>query len=252
MMSCIKCSLCLRCYVALWLFFTLIITSAYKSKLVSLMAFPVTQILPETFEDLAYSDYIVGFLKHGDSAYNTLKRSTDPVYLTLVSEMEIMTDDGLNCLNKVVATKYGCIAYEFSLTYIKERNLSDSDTRKLVFAPDHTYNIFTGLDFEGGSIYKKNFDKWLSLTRPMHFADLWEKKDYYSNVRKSKLKWWKETNQVDKLRKYDESESSALILKQVMGAFWVLIGGIGIAFGLFMIELWKGRKSPWSKKLRLY
>lgn len=123
--------------------------------MVSLLAFPVLEELPLTFEELVSSDYQVGFIKHGDSAYNTLKASTDPVYVTLLQHMEIITGNGLECLERAVAKKYACIAYAFSTVYLKARNLSDSDTRKLVFAPESTYNIYMGLVLEAGSIYKE-------------------------------------------------------------------------------------------------
>jgi len=228
----------LRCFVAFWLFFTLVITSVYRSKLVTLMAFPVMQQIPRTFEELAYSDYKVGFMKHGDSAYNTLAASSDPVYVKLIAEMEVVTGVGLDCLEKVVQTKYGCIAYEFSLTYLRERNLSDSDIRKLVFAPDHTYNIWTGLNFEGRSIYKKNFDKWLRLTRPMYFADIWETRDMYQNVRTPKRNWWKETGRMERARETsdEDAESAALTVKHVLGAFSVFCAGVIIGLISFLSE----------------
>ncbi|OXA46521.1 Glutamate receptor ionotropic, delta-2 [Folsomia candida] len=227
----------LRCFVALWLFFTLIITTIYRSKMVSLLAFPVLEKLPLTFEQLVASDYQVGFIKHGDSAYNTLKASTDKVYVTLVDEMEIITGNGLECLERAVAKKYACIAYAFSTIYLKARNLSDSDIRKLVFAPESTYNIFMGLALEGGSIYKEGFERWLGWTRPFHLADLWEEQDMYYNVRLPKRAWWLETNQTDKLEHSDFVESDDLTLKHISGAFYALAGCLLICAGVFVQEL---------------
>lgn len=66
-------SIPLRSFIAMWQFFVMVITCLYRSKLTSLLAFPVFTTLPETFEDLAKSDLEIGFMKHGDSAYNTLK-----------------------------------------------------------------------------------------------------------------------------------------------------------------------------------
>jgi hypothetical protein len=123
--------------------------------MVSLLAFPIMEQIPLTFEELVSSDYQVGFVKHGDSAYNTLKASTDPVYVTLVKRMEIITGNGLECLERAVAKKYACIAYTVSTVYLKAKSLSDSDTRKLVFAPETTYNVFMGLALESGSLYKE-------------------------------------------------------------------------------------------------
>jgi hypothetical protein len=94
--------------------------------MVSLLAFPVLGKLPQTFNELVESDYKVGFIKHGDSAYNTLKASTDPVYVKLLEDMEIITGNGLECLEKVISSHYSCIAYDFSTIYLKARNLTDA------------------------------------------------------------------------------------------------------------------------------
>lgn len=93
------------------------------------------------------------------------------------------------------------------------------------------------MSYEGRSIYKKNLDKWLRLTRPMHLADIWERQDYQNNVRIPKLKWWLMTNQTDKAKKIDETDSNNLTLKQITGSFYVLIGGLFIGICTLIIEL---------------
>ncbi len=226
----------LRSFVALWFFFTMVLTTVYRSKMVTLLAFPVLGELPKTFEQLAFSDYQVGFMKHGDSAYNTLAASTDPVYVKLVAEMEIFAGVGLECLEKVVKYKYGCIAYDFALVHLVERNLSDSDTRKLVFAPARTYNIWLGLGTEGKSIYRINFGKMLSYTRQFHLADIWDKMDMYYNVRLQKLKWWESSNQMDKAKLVQE-EQDDLTMKHFAGAFYVLMACLIISSVVFIQEL---------------
>ncbi|OXA46604.1 hypothetical protein Fcan01_18887 [Folsomia candida] len=206
--------------------------------MVSLLTFPVLEQLPLTFEQLVASDYQVGFIKHGDSAYNMLKASTDKVYVTLVKEMEIITGNGLECVERAVAKKYACIAYAFSTIYLKARNLSDSDIRKLVFAPESTYCVFVGLTLEGGSIYKEGFERWLGWTIPFHLADLWEEQDMYYNVRLPKRAWWLATNQTDKLKHSDFfAESDDLTLKHISGAFYALGGCLLICAGVFVQEL---------------
>ncbi|XP_021966504.1 glutamate receptor ionotropic, delta-2 [Folsomia candida] len=214
----------LRCFVALWLFFTLVITTVYRSKMVSLLAFPILEEVPQTFEQLVASDYQVGFIKHGDSAYNTLKASTDKVYVKLLEGMEIITGNGLECLERAVAKKYACIAFAFSTIYLKARNLSDSD-------------IFVPIVFQGGSIYKEGFDRWMRWTRPFHLADLWEAQDMYYNVRLPKLAWWRETNQTDKLEHSYAEGSDDLTLKHISGAFYALAGCLLISTGVFIQEL---------------
>ncbi len=65
-----------------------IIVFVSRSKMVSLLAFPILEPVPQTFDQLvATTDYTIGFLRHGDSAYNAIKASSDPVYSTLLKKM---------------------------------------------------------------------------------------------------------------------------------------------------------------------
>ncbi|CAL8130312.1 unnamed protein product [Orchesella dallaii] len=164
----------LRCFASLWLLFAMVVTNAYRSKLVTFMAFPVFSLPPKTFEHLAFSDYEIGFMKIGDSAYNTLAASNDQVYRRLVGEMEIFKGVNLECVKKVVREEnFACIGYDFALTHLRERNLSSEESRKLRFAPATTYNICMGLATRARSIYRINFGKVLSYTRPFHLAKKW-------------------------------------------------------------------------------
>lgn len=226
----------LRAFVIMWFFFTLVVANVYRSKMVTFLAFPVLAQLPKSFEELAFSEYQVGFVKYGDSAYNTLAASTDPVYVKLVNEMEIFTGVGLECLEKVVKHKYACIAYDFALDYLSERNMSDFNKRKLVIAPARTYNVWLGLATEGKSIYRMNFGKWLSYTRPFHLTDIWSKMDMYYNVRLLKLSWFKGTNQTMMMKQFEE-ESSNLTMKHIAGTFYVLVICLLLSLMVFCHEL---------------
>jgi hypothetical protein len=205
--------------------------------MVSLLAFPVLEKLPITFEQLTSSDYEVGFVKHGDSAYNTLKASTDPVYFTLLQRMEIITGHGLDCLEHAVEKKYACILYATASVYLKARNLSDSDIRKLVFAPESTYFIVLGLALEDHSIYKEGFERWIGWTRPFYLEQLWEDMDMYYKVRLPKRQWWLETNQTDKLAHSDAAESDDLTLKHISGAFYALAACLFLSLVVFIQEI---------------
>jgi hypothetical protein len=111
--------------------------------MVSLLAIPSIETPPQTFQQLAGSDYGVGFLKAGDSALNALKSSTDPVYMKLVGNMEIISSiNGFTCFERVLRGKYACLAYRFSHEFIKASNLSDAESRDLITAPDTTFNVF--------------------------------------------------------------------------------------------------------------
>jgi len=50
----------IRVFMSFWLLFALVFTTAYKAKLTTLMGFPFRNSVPETFQQLADSDFGVG------------------------------------------------------------------------------------------------------------------------------------------------------------------------------------------------
>ncbi|XP_035713886.1 glutamate receptor ionotropic, delta-2-like [Folsomia candida] len=227
----------LRCFAAKWLFFVLVVTTVYRSKMVSLLAFPVMEKIPTTIAELVDSDYTIGFIKHGDAAMSMLAASTDPAYMKLVKVMEIITGNGLECLERVMERKYACFAYTMATNYLQYGNLSDSDIRKLVYAPEKIFVVFIGLAFESGSIYKDAFDACLSWARPFHLGDLFEAHDMQVTVRLAKRAWWMATNQTDKLEHSDPDESDDLTLKHIAGAFYGLGACLVFCCVVFVQEL---------------
>lgn len=212
-----------RSFIALWSFFTLIVTTLYRSKLVTLLAFPVLGKVPKTFEELAFSDFKVGFMKNGDSAYSTFSRSKDPVYVELVKRMEVMKGVNLECLEKVVnEQRYACIAYDFDVKYLQQKNFSDVNARKLKYSNARTYNVWLGLATEAHSIFMVNFGKVLGQTTPFHLAEVWSKMDMYANVRKPKLEWWKAAN-LTGMSFNDNDAQIGLTFSNIQGVFYVFL-----------------------------
>ncbi|CAL8111655.1 unnamed protein product [Orchesella dallaii] len=221
----------LRCFFAFWLFFTMIINTLYRSKLVALLAFPVLVDIPETFDQLAYSDFKVAFMKHGDSALNTFKASRDPVYVKLYKEMEVVRGMGLECLEKVVREENSaCIAYDFDVMYLRGRNFSNADSRKIMSSTARTYNIWIGVATEANSIYRINFGKIVGNTMPFHMVNIWDQMDMYSNVKLLKLKWWAETNQTWNANGEEEQDSQNLTLKHIKGSFYMWLCCLTMSF----------------------
>ncbi|OXA53986.1 Glutamate receptor 2 [Folsomia candida] len=228
----------LRCMAALWLFFTLIITTIYRSKMVSLLAFPLYEDLPESYEDLVNSDYTYAFLREGDSGWDFLRASTHPVFVKFVANMEVIgAKGGLDCMRGVVTKrKYACIIYSISSPYVIARNMSDAEARDLVLAPETTYMVFVGIALQGGSIYRTNLDRWLSRIHPFHLEAIWTAQDEYETIRLPRIKWLQETNQTDEMTR-DLEEVNNLTLKHILGAFYALAACLLISLVLFLHEL---------------
>ncbi|XP_021953135.2 glutamate receptor ionotropic, delta-2 [Folsomia candida] len=228
-----------RCFVAFWLFFTLIITTIYRSKMVGFLAFPLYESLPQTYRDLAYSNFTLGFVMEGDSALNTFKASRDHVYVKLIKKMEIIPLNALNCVERILKRAgYACISYTQSMEYVKTKNLSCSESRKLIRAKETTYSIFVGLALTGGSIYKEGFDRMIARTRSFHLPEVWKVFNLYHNVYLPKRAWWLETNNSEKLRQTSKAdENDDLTLRHISGAFYVLAGCLALCLVFFTMEV---------------
>lgn len=235
-----------RGFLASWLLFAMVITCMYRSKLTSMWTFPVYADIPQTFRDLVTSNYQYGFMKHGDSAYNSLKASNDIVYKTLLRNMQIITGMGLECLEKVVShNHYACIGYDFAIRHLQHRNLSDEQTRQLTFAEARTYNIFLGFAVQSKSFYKDVFWKYLSWARQSNLYRVWEQMDMYNNVRLPKLKWWGNSkSKTDRIRIQEMKGNldSKLTIRHVFGVVLVAIIGFVVSFVVFVAELLRTRR----------
>ncbi|XP_035707968.1 glutamate receptor ionotropic, kainate 4-like [Folsomia candida] len=219
----------------------------YGSKMVGFLAFPLYESLPQTYHDLAYSNFSIGFVKDGDSALDMFKGSKHHVYVKITKKMDIIPRDTLQCVERILSqTRYACIAYTNSMEYIKMKNFTSSEARKLIRARESTYDIFVGLVLPGGSIFREGFDRMVALTRSFHFAEVWKIFDLHDNVYLPKRAWWLETNHTEKLTPTSKTEGNDdLTLKHISGAFYVLAGCLGLTLLVFMMEVitfW------WNKK----
>lgn len=158
--------------------------------------------------------------------------------------MEVIEGVGLECLQNVISKdRYGCIAYDFDIVYLKERNLTDIESRQLVTAiRGRTYNVFLGLGLEAYSMYRPNFGKVLGYAAPFNLGKIWDKLDMYYNIRMVKMQWWKDTNQTEKLTAKDEGDSSddELTMRHIMGIFYIFFGCSALSGIVFIIEVITG------------
>lgn len=120
-----------RTLLAFWFLFALILSTAYRGKLVSLIAFPDLTWVPSTFEDLAGSSYRVGVnvLGKGGAAYSVLSTSKSPVFQTLFNKMEIYPDAAV-CLKEGLLKNIGCIMWKSIADSTEAKNFTDKFGRK--------------------------------------------------------------------------------------------------------------------------
>lgn len=119
-----------RVVVCFWLLFALVLSTAYRGKLVALIAFPEMNWVPSTFEQLAYSNYRSGLniIGKGGAAYAQLSSSKNPVYRRLIDRMEMYPDAAV-CFREALQSNIGCIVWKGVAIISEARNFTDKHGR---------------------------------------------------------------------------------------------------------------------------
>lgn len=128
-----------RVLTSFWFLFALVISTAYRGKLVSLIAFPALSWVPTTFDELAYSNYRVGLnvFGKGGATYTVLSTSKSPVYQTFFKRMELYPNP-VHCLNEAFHNDFGCLMVKSVADFFGAKNFTDKFGRNPFKASEQT------------------------------------------------------------------------------------------------------------------
>ncbi|CAL8072909.1 unnamed protein product [Orchesella dallaii] len=235
-----------RVTIAFWLIFSLIISTAYRGKLVSLIAFPASTWVPTTFDDLAHSQYRVGVnvLGKGGAAYSVLSTSKSPVYQNLFRRMEIYPDPTV-CLKDGLTHDIGCIMWKSVADYTQYRNFTDVFGRS-PFQPSQqtTSFIADGYIWEKRAIFRKHFDNLTWSIVESGLSTVWFYTDLEA-LKKKRMDWERkvkaESNQPSSRSAHAETPGpSKLKLIHFAGLFTLFAFGHVCALVCFLWEACRG------------
>lgn len=223
-----------RVTIVLWLVFGLIMSTAYRSKLTAFLAFPNVEPLPQTFEDLATSPYGIGLQYIKGAAYQILKSSKNPTYVTIFKRMELEESD-VKCFKRTLASKFACISWDSIADYAYHKNLTDKfGHAPVVKSPASTLFLTAGLIMEKRSILKSSFDHFIIWAMDTGMISKWRAIDHDYVAIQRKL-WERETNQPE--TDYTPPERTALTLAHLSGSYLLFTVGILSGVAAFIGEL---------------
>jgi hypothetical protein len=229
-----------RVFVCFWLFFTLVMSTAYRSKLVSLLSFPNVEIPPQSFEELADSNYNYALQYLRGAAYALLRTSPNPTYTKIFSRMEL-EDDDVKCFERVVGQRFVCISWSRIADFVFKRNLSDRFGRVPVLkAPVTTCFLIVGIIMEKRAVFQSNFNSLIIRSTDSGLLERWWELDM-NFVYEERRNWEKDTNQT-KLLFGTSKTIDALTNKHFRGSYYLLGVGSLVGFFIFICELILYRK----------
>ncbi|XP_058852764.1 glutamate receptor 1-like isoform X3 [Acipenser ruthenus] len=209
-----------------WWFFTLIIISSYTANLAAFLTVERMVSPIESAEDLAKQTDIAYGTLDGGSTKEFFRRSKIAVFEKMWSYMKSAepsvfvktTDEGVIRVRKSKG-KYAYLLESTMNEYIEQRK------------PCDTMKVGGNLDSKGYGIATP---KGSPLRDPVNLAVL--KLNEQGLLDKLKNKWWYDKGECGSGGGDSKDKTSALSLSNVAGVFYILIGGLGLAMLVALVE----------------
>ncbi|XP_049339839.1 glutamate receptor 1a isoform X3 [Astyanax mexicanus] len=209
-----------------WWFFTLIIISSYTANLAAFLTVERMVSPIESAEDLAKQTEIAYGTLDAGSTKEFFRRSKIAVFEKMWSYMKSAdpsvfvktTDEGVMRVRKSKG-KYAYLLESTMNEYIEQRK------------PCDTMKVGGNLDSKG---YGVATPKGSMLRNPVNLAVL--KLNEQGLLDKLKNKWWYDKGECGSGGGDSKDKTSALSLSNVAGVFYILIGGLGLAMLVALVE----------------
>ncbi|XP_007577842.2 glutamate receptor 1a, partial [Poecilia formosa] len=209
-----------------WWFFTLIIISSYTANLAAFLTVERMVSPIESAEDLAKQTEIAYGTLDAGSTKEFFRRSKIAVFEKMWSYMKSAdpsvfvktTDEGVMRVRKSKG-KYAYLLESTMNEYIEQRK------------PCDTMKVGGNLDSKGYGIATP---KRSPLRNPVNLAVL--KLNEQGLLDKLKNKWWYDKGECGSGGGDSKDKTSALSLSNVAGVFYILIGGLGLAMLVALVE----------------
>ncbi|KAJ8276297.1 hypothetical protein COCON_G00080490 [Conger conger] len=209
-----------------WWFFTLIIISSYTANLAAFLTVERMVSPIESADDLAKQTEIAYGTLDGGSTKDFFRRSKIAVFEKMWSYMKSAdpsvfvktTDEGVARVRRSKG-KYAYLLESTMNEYIEQRK------------PCDTMKVGGNLDSKG---YGVATPKGSALRNPVNLAVL--KLNEQGLLDKLKNKWWYDKGECGSGGGDSKDKTSALSLSNVAGVFYILIGGLGLAMLVALVE----------------
>nr|XP_004666593.2 glutamate receptor 1 isoform X2 [Jaculus jaculus] len=222
-----------------WWFFTLIIISSYTANLAAFLTVERMVSPIESAEDLAKQTEIAYGTLEAGSTKEFFRRSKIAVFEKMWTYMRSAepsvfvrtTEEGMIRVRKSKG-KYAYLLESTMNEYIEQRK------------PCDTMKVGGNLDSKGYGIATP---KGSALRNPVNLAVL--KLNEQGLLDKLKNKWWYDKGECGSGGGDSKDKTSALSLSNVAGVFYILIGGLGLAMLVALIEFCYKSRSE-SKRMK--
>ncbi|CAL8103751.1 unnamed protein product [Orchesella dallaii] len=225
-----------RVLLCFWQFSCVVLSTAYVSKIVGLLAFPVLEAQPSNFKELVDPNFRYGWGMDlsGGNLYAHFESSTNLVLRKVFRGLE-PPKTAVDCYGEAMRRKFACISWRGTADYVAFKNLTLIKGKSPLISVDRDKTLFLPLGFamRRNSILMPNFNKVIQLLVDSGQGSKWIEEDL-AGVLKESVNWRKDGN-LHQGRSREEN-SELLTLNHLMGVFFMFIFGNGFAILCFSVE----------------
>ena len=181
-----------------WLFATIIVCTAYKAKLTMLRSHSPEEEVPNSYEELAHSDYGVYLHFLGGMFYKMLKSARNPV-IQKISE-RLQPEKSLeNCLNFVLKEKSACIAMDSNGAFKGYGYFSDPNGQLLIRkSVDRSFQALGAPAVRKNALFATGFAKTVRILLDMGLVVKFQQEEDRMEKTQGKLRG-KNVEQIERL-----------------------------------------------------
>ena len=216
-----------------WMFFSIIISNLYRSRLVSVMVSPLHETVPSNFEELAESDYEV-YIQFTGGAFSNYMRNTPSTTFRKISQRMILEKSIHECIQQSLKPQTACISYRDSLNGVGNKNFTDRNGNNVYRkAPGTAFFLPVSPIVPKGAVYKGTIHRAVSQIIDTGLAIYAQEMEIKNSWAQGK-QWARSGNGPEEV--LDDSADEKLKLQHLKGVFLMLMASIVFACALFAIE----------------
>jgi len=226
----------LRLIFVLWIFYSLLINTAYQSSLISVLTNPRFEPAIDTLEELLNSGMSFRFVWRFQLWYN---RTNDTVSKKILNNYIPCSELDL-CLKRIASKQdFAICGGELNLLYLSRTQYRISDAPQLIPFKEEVISYSVTMIFRLGSVYLESFNKVIYRVVESGIVE-----KFWTDIKLSHIghideegEGEGEEEEEDKDEDGDGSDADVLTAEHMEGAFILLLLGHGIGMTIFTAEL---------------
>jgi len=231
----------IKCLMFLWMLSCLVITSGYRSRLVSSLTFNTPKEVPLTHAALIQENFRLLFRYYGGVAYNFAKLSNDPMQHEIIAR-SILINSSQECVREIIrGENVACLDWDVHGGYAVTTNSTVSERQERDLIIKSKDSVVSCLQiawiFRKLSPITETFNSYIGRIWSSGISNKWSSEDWAHSKSKA-AKWVKqnpnEPGNKKALEVYAEltGTTKVLGLSSFYGLFAIL--GIGELFGVII------------------